>query len=181
MYILYAIFSLTALGLALGFALGAAARYFKVEDNPLLDDLERLMPGSQCGQCGYPGCRPAAEALVAGAAPPTLCPPGGRALVEQLANKLSMEIDLAGIEDQAPMVARIDETLCIGCARCVKLCPTDALVGAPKMIHAVVADACIACAKCVDVCPTECLKMHPVKVTLRNWRWPAPSVGFAGA
>jgi len=176
MYILYAIISLTALGLGLGFLLGAAARYLRVEDNPLIDEIERLMPGSQCGQCGYPGCRPAAEALVTGKAPATLCPPGGRALAEQLANKLAIEIDLSGVKDQVPMVARVDKTLCIGCARCFKVCPTDAVVGAPKQIHAVVADACIACGKCVDVCPTECLKMHLVKVTLRNWRWPAPAM-----
>lgn len=181
MYILYAIFSLTVLGLGLGYVLGAAARHLKVEDNPLVDQIERLMPGSQCGQCGYPGCRPAAEALVAGKAPATLCPPGGKALAEQLANMLGIEIDLSGVEDQVPMVARVDETLCIGCARCFKVCPTDALVGAPKMIHAVVADACIACGKCVDVCPTECLRMHPIKVTLRNWRWPAPAAEPARA
>lgn len=181
MYILFAIISLTGMGLTFGFLLGAAARRFKVEDNPLLDEIERLMPGSQCGQCGYPGCRPAAEALVAGNAPPTLCPPGGKALAEQLANLLSIELDLSGVEDQVPMVARVDESLCIGCCRCYKVCPTDALVGAPKQIHAVVADACIACGKCVDVCPTECLKMHPVKTTLRNWRWPKPQPVLAEA
>lgn len=181
MYILFAVLSLGALGLGLGFLLGAASRYFKVEDNPLIDEIERMMPGSQCGQCAYPGCRPAAEALVAGEAPPTLCPPGGKALAEQLANKLSIELDLSGIQDQVPLVARVDEDDCIGCARCIKLCPTDALVGAPKMIHAVVADACIACAKCVEVCPTECLRMHPVKTTLRSWRWPKPETALAGA
>jgi electron transport complex protein RnfB len=181
MYILYAIFALTALGLGLGYLLGAAARYLRVEANPLVDEIEALMPGSQCGQCGYPGCRPAAEALVAGEAAPTLCPPGGRALAEQLANMLSLDLDLSGVKEQVPMVARVDETLCIGCARCFKVCPTDAIVGAQKQIHAVVADACTACNKCVDVCPTECLKLHPVKVTLRNWRWPAPAAGLAGA
>jgi len=174
MYILFAIISLTLLGLGLGYLLGAAARYLKVESNPLIDQIEQLMPGSQCGQCGYPGCRPAAEALVAGEASVTLCPPGGRALAEQLATLLSVEIDLSTVKETGPMVARIDESNCVGCARCYKVCPTDALVGAPKQIHAVVADACIACAKCVDVCPTECLKMHPVKVTLRNWKWPKP-------
>ncbi|MDD5033918.1 MAG: RnfABCDGE type electron transport complex subunit B [Methylococcaceae bacterium] len=181
MYILFAIISLTGMGLGLGFLLGAAARYLKVEENPLIDEIESLMPGSQCGQCGYPGCRPAAEALVAGDAPATLCPPGGRALAEQLANKLSIDLDLSDMEDQVPMVARVDESNCIGCTRCYKVCPTDALVGAPKQIHAVVADACIACSKCVDVCPTECLRLHPVKVTLRNWRWPSPEPATAKA
>ena len=175
MYILFAIISLTGMGMVLGHLLGVAARRFRVEENPLIDEIEALMPGSQCGQCGYPGCRPAAEALVVGDAPPTLCPPGGRALAEQLANMLSIELDLSGMEDQVPMVARVDESNCIGCTRCYKVCPTDALVGAPKQIHVVVSDACIACGKCVDVCPTECLKLQPVKVTLRNWRWPNPA------
>lgn len=181
MYILFAIISLTAMGMGLGYLLGAASRRFKVEENPLIDEIEALMPGSQCGQCGYPGCRPAAEALVAGNAAPTLCPPGGRALAEQLANMLSIDLDLNGVEDQVPMVARVDESNCIGCTRCYKVCPTDALVGAPKQIHVVVSDACIACGKCVDVCPTECLKLQPVKVTLRNWRWPNPVAAPAKA
>lgn len=181
MYILFAIASLTVMGLVLGFLLGAAARFFRVDEDPLLDEIERLMPGSQCGQCGFPGCRPAAEALVAGQAPATLCPPGGRALAEQLAQMLSIDLDLSGVKDQQPMVARVDETNCIGCTRCYKVCPTDALVGAQKQIHAVVADACIACGKCVEICPTECLQLHPVKVTLRNWRWPAPEAELAGA
>ena len=129
MYILFAAITLAALGMGLGFLLGAASRYFKVEENPLVDEIERMMPGSQCGQCNYPGCRPAAEALVAGEAPPTLCPPGGKALAEQLANKLSIELDLAGMRDAVPLVARVDESICIGCARCTKVCPTDALVG----------------------------------------------------
>lgn len=181
MYILLAIISLTALGLSLGFLLGAAARYFKVEDNPLVDEIERMMPGSQCGQCGFPGCRPAAEALVAGQAPATLCPPGGMVLAERLANKLSLDINLAGMEEQVPTVAQVTEAICIGCVRCFKACPTDAIVGAPKQIHAVVADACIACGKCVDVCPTEALGMHPVETTLRTWRWAKPTLVEVGA
>lgn len=181
MYILFAIASLTFMGLVLGFLLGAAARFLRVEEDPLVDEIEHLMPGSQCGQCGFPGCRPAAEALVAGQAPASLCPPGGRALAEQLAQMLSIDLDLSEVKDQLPMVARVDETNCIGCTRCFKVCPTDALVGAQKQIHAVVADACIACGKCVEICPTECLQLHPVKVTLRNWRWPAPEAELAGA
>ena len=181
MYILLAVISLTALGLALGFLLGAAARYFKVENNPLVEEIEQMMPGSQCGQCGYPGCRPAAEALVAGQAAATLCPPGGMALAERLANKLSLDLNLTGMEELAPLVARVSEATCIGCVRCFKACPTDAIVGAPKQIHAVVADACIACGKCVDVCPTEALGLHPIETTLRNWRWAKPILAEIGA
>lgn len=174
MYILAAVVILTTLGLTLGFSLGIAGRFLKVESDPLVERVEALMPGSQCGQCGFPGCRPAAEAVVSGTAPVTLCPPGGSSLAEQLAKLLGIEVDLSQTQDQEPMVARVSEETCTGCTRCFKVCPTDAIVGAPKQIHAVVADACIGCQKCVNVCPTECLQMHPIEVTLRDWRWPKP-------
>ena len=109
MYVLSAIIILTALGLLLGFSLGIAAKYLKVESDPLIERIEELMPGSQCGQCGFPGCRPAAEALVSGVAPVTLCPPGGTALVEQLAKLLGIDVDLSNAQDQEAMVARVSE------------------------------------------------------------------------
>ncbi len=174
MYVISAIISLTSLGLFLGIMLSLAARFFKVESSPVVDELEALMPGSQCGQCGFPGCRPAAEALAAGDAQVTLCPPGGSALAEQFAAILGVEIDLSGMEEPEALVAKVSEETCIGCTRCFKVCPTDAIVGAPKQIHVVVADACIACRKCVDVCPTECLQMQAIEVTLKNWRWHKP-------
>lgn len=178
MYVLSAIFCLTLLGLMLGLLLGIAAKYLKVESSPILDQIESILPGSQCGQCGFPGCRPAAEALVDGLAPATICPPGGSALAEQLAAMLGLDLDLSSVKEPELLVARVSEDTCTGCTRCFKVCPTDAIVGAPKQIHAVVADACIACKKCVEVCPTECLQMHPVEVTLRNWRWTKPMSQF---
>ncbi len=176
MYVVTAMISLTAIGLVLGLLLAYAAKAFKVESSPIVDELEVLMPGSQCGQCGFPGCRPAAEALAEGNAPVTLCPPGGKSLAEQFAKILGVEVDLSGVDEPEPMVAKVDEATCIGCARCFKVCPTDAIVGAPKQIHAVVADACTACEKCISICPTECLKMQPVEVNLKNWRWHRPQV-----
>lgn len=181
MYVLSAIASLTTLGLALGLLLGIAARRLKVDSDPLVDQLEALMPGSQCGQCGFAGCRPAAEAVVSGAAPVTLCPPGGKTLAAQFAELLGVDVNLAAMKDPEILVARVREETCTGCTRCFKVCPTDAIVGAPKQIHAVVADACIGCKKCIDICPTECLHMRPVEVTLRNWRWPKPLTQSAGA
>jgi len=174
MYVLSAIVCLTLLGSALGLLLGIAAKCLKVESSPIVDELESLLPGSQCGQCGFPGCRPAAEALVEGKAPATICPPGGSALAEQIAALLGLDLDLSSVKEPELLVARVSEDTCTGCTRCFKVCPTDAIVGAPKQIHAVVADACIACKKCIEVCPTECLQMHPIDVTLRNWRWTKP-------
>ncbi|MEJ2692088.1 MAG: electron transport complex subunit RsxB [Candidatus Thiodiazotropha sp.] len=172
---LSAIFIVTALGLAMGALLGLASKYLAVEGNPLQGEIEELLPGSQCGQCGYPGCSPAAEAMANGEAPVTLCPPGGKALAEALAEKLGVSVDLSTVEEKAPMIAFIHENLCIGCTKCFKRCPTDAVLGAPKQIHAVFADACTGCEKCFDVCPTECIEMREVKPTLQTWYWPEPA------
>ena len=170
-----AIVSLTVFGLVLGFLLAMAGRYFHVEGNPLLAEVQALLPGSQCGQCGYPGCAAAAEAMLAGAAPITLCPPGGRALAEALALKLGMSADLAGMEDRQAMMARVIEDNCTGCGRCFKACPTDAVVGAPKQIHGIVQDACTGCGKCTEVCPTESITLHAVTPTLKTWYWSKPA------
>lgn len=169
-----AITSLTILGLSIGFSLGFAAKRFKVEKDPLIDDLASLLPASNCGQCGFPGCAPAAEALVKGDALVTLCPPGGRALAEQLATMLDVSADLSDMEDKGPMLAFVQEATCIGCTRCFKACPTDAIVGAPKQLHTIIASACTGCEACVDICPTECLVMLEIPETLSTWRWPKP-------
>lgn len=171
-----AIASLSTLGLALGLLLGFAARRLKVEGNPLVAELEALLPGSQCGQCGFPGCTGAANALAEGSAPVTLCPPGGRDLVVILAAKLGVEVDLSGVKENVPMIAEVREDLCIGCTRCYKVCPTDAILGAAKQVHAVFREACTACGKCVDICPTEALLMTPVPATLQSWYWRKPEL-----
>lgn len=170
-----ALTSLTALGLGLGWLLGMASRYLKVEGNPLEAEIEEMLPGSQCGQCGYPGCGPAATALANGQASVTLCPPGGKALAEELAEKLGVSVDLSGMQDKPPMIAYVHESLCIGCTKCFKRCPTDAIIGGPKMIHAVFADACTGCELCYDVCPTECIDMRLVEPTTQTWYWPKPA------
>src|SRR5512135_661026 len=156
---LIAVASLTILGLMLGLFLGVAARRLAVEGNPLIEEIQAILPGSQCGQCGFPGCAGAAEALASGSAPVTLCPPGGRDVVAALAAKLGVEVDMSGMKDSGPAVAEIREELCIGCTRCFKVCPTDAVMGAAKHIHNVFREACTACGKCVDTCPTEAVLM----------------------
>lgn len=175
-----AIAAMTLLGLSLGFILGYAARFLKVETNPIVEEIEIMLPGTQCGQCGYPGCAPAAAAIANGEAPVTVCPPGGRALAEELAAKLNITIDLSEVADATPMLARVNEDICIGCARCLKVCPTDAIIGATRQIHTVIKDACTGCSQCVKVCPTESLQMHPIEVTLRTWKWSKPLPALAG-
>ena len=171
---LSAVVSLTALGASLGLLLGVAARKLKVEGNPLAAELEAMLPGSQCGQCGFPGCAGAANALAEGSAPVTLCPPGGRDLALALATKLGVEADLSGVKDSGPLVAEVQEEICIGCTRCYKVCPTDAIMGAARHIHSVFREACTACGKCVEACPTEATRLVPAPVTLQSWYWPKP-------
>lgn len=167
---------LTVMGFSLGGALAYAAMVFSVEeDNPLAEEVEAMLPGSQCGQCGFPGCKPAAQAMVEGSAEVTCCPPGGRALAEKLAELLGIDINSLG-ETSAPLLATIEESLCTGCTRCYKACPTDAIVGANKQIHAVIAEACTGCAKCKDACPEDCIHLLPESVNLDNWHWPKPLV-----
>ncbi|MCX7896512.1 MAG: RnfABCDGE type electron transport complex subunit B [Rhodocyclaceae bacterium] len=169
-----AIVSLTLLGLALGFALGFAAKRFAVAQDAGLAAIEALMPGTNCGQCGYAGCAGAAAAIARAEAPPTICPPGGKALVEALAKRLGFSVDVASLTEPDPKIASVDEEICIGCCRCLKVCPTDAIIGAPKQIHNVLREACTGCAQCLDRCPTEAIKMTPIPLTLQHWVWPKP-------
>ncbi len=174
---LIAIGSLTVIGIVLGSGLGAAARFLRVEGNPLEAEIQSLLPGSQCGQCGYVGCGQAAAALARGEAPVTLCPPGGRAVAQALAKRLGVHIDLSKHEDKGPQYAVIVEGLCTGCTRCIRECSVDAIFGATKQMHTVLVDACHACGSCVPVCPTGAIAMTPVPVTIRTWHWPKPQPG----
>ncbi|UCV16103.1 RnfABCDGE type electron transport complex subunit B [Quatrionicoccus australiensis] len=169
-----AILSLTLLGAAFGILLGIANKFLRVEGNPVVEELLALMPGSNCGQCGFPGCSGAAEAIVDGSAAPTCCPPGGKALAAAIAEKLGIEVDLSGMVDDGPKIALVAEELCIGCCRCSKVCPTDAILGAAKQIHNVLREACTGCSACIEKCPTEALVMTPVPVTLQHWVMPKP-------
>lgn len=173
---LEAILSLTILGVSLGTILGLAARYLKVEGNPLTDEIEEMLPGIQCAQCGYPGCRPYAEAIVGDDVVVTLCPPGGKAVAAALAEKMGVELDLAAMEVKQKAVAFVDESLCIGCTRCYQVCPTDSLLGAPQQLHTVIPDVCTSCEDCIEMCPTGALSMVGIEKTVQTWHWDKPDV-----
>lgn len=178
---LTAVLSMSALGLSLGTLLGIAARRFHVETPPIVDEIEQVLPGTNCGQCGFPGCRGAAEAVAEGDAPVTLCPPGGRDVVVLLAEITGTEVPSGGsggVVEVDPQVAFIFEDHCTGCTKCYKRCPTDAIIGAAKQIHTVVMDACIGCDACVEVCPTEAIILRPKPRTLANWYWDKPDQGL---
>jgi electron transport complex protein RnfB len=125
--------------------------------------IDELLPQTQCTRCGYAGCRPYAEAIALGEAPINQCPPGGKATIEALARLLevpSLDLNPANGVEAAPRVARIDESRCIGCARCLAPCPVDAIVGAPKFMHTVLADRCTGCELCLPPCPVDCIEMR---------------------
>lgn len=171
---LMAVMSLSVLGASLGLVLGVAARKFAVEADEQVAEIEAMMPGSNCGQCGFPGCSGAAEAIVSGNASVTCCPPGGKALAEALAEKLGISVDTSGMAETVPSYATVTEDICIGCTKCYKACPTDAVIGAVKQIHGVIRDACTGCAKCENACPTGAIALVPIPVTLQTWVWPKP-------
>lgn len=165
--------AIALMGVVLGAALGFAARYFAVADeNPLIKEIEQLLPGGQCGQCGVPGCGAAATAIAEGNLSVTCCPPGGAGLAEKLAALMGVSLDTSGMT--APRIAEVTAAECVGCTRCYKACPTDAIVGATGQIHCVLTDACTGCGKCLDVCPEDCIALVDQKPSLDTWRWAKP-------
>jgi H+/Na+-translocating ferredoxin:NAD+ oxidoreductase subunit B len=128
----------------------------------LADRLDALLPQTQCARCGYPGCRPYAEALAAGAAGSDQCPPGGDATAAALAALLGQParpVSSAFGREVPPRVAVIDEDVCIGCAKCLPACPVDAIVGAHHHLHTVIAAECSGCELCLPPCPVDCISM----------------------
>ncbi|MBI4195724.1 MAG: RnfABCDGE type electron transport complex subunit B [Betaproteobacteria bacterium] len=124
--------------------------------------IDALLPQTQCRKCGYQGCRPYAEAVAAGDAGINQCPPGGDALARRLATLLGVPfkpLDPAFGVCQPPAVAVIDEALCIGCTLCIQACPVDAIVGASRFMHTVIAAECTGCELCIPPCPVDCIRM----------------------
>ena len=164
-----------ALGaVVLGAALGYASIKFKVEGNPLVEKIEAILPQTQCGQCGYPGCKPYAEAIAEGEVDINLCPPGGQEGVRKLADLLGREVKPLNAEEKPKQVAIIDEETCIGCTLCIQACPVDAIVGAAKQMHTIVASLCTGCELCVKPCPVECIRMEPIAEKIDSWKWKYP-------
>lgn len=172
-----AVISLSLLAGASGLLLGFAAVRFAVEGDPMVEKIEAILPQSQCGQCGYAGCRPYAEAIAAGIAPINLCPPGGKNGVVALADLLGQDPDAftADALDKPKALAVIDEQNCIGCTLCIQACPVDAIVGAAKHMHTVIASECTGCELCVAPCPVDCIHMVPIAQTINTWKWNAPT------
>jgi len=173
-----AILILGTLALSFGMLLGYAAIRFQVKGNPVVDEVDKVLPQAQCGKCGYPGCHPYAEAIVKGEADINLCPPGGEGAMLALAKLLDRQPrPLEGQAQQTPgkSVALIDEQLCIGCTLCIQACPVDAIVGSSKLMHTVIAEQCTGCELCLPPCPVECIVMQPLAIQPSTWKWPYPA------
>ncbi|MBK8455008.1 MAG: electron transport complex subunit RsxB [Thiofilum sp.] len=174
---LSAILIIGGLAAVLGLLLGYAALKFKVEGDPLAEKIDKLLPQTQCGQCTFPGCRPYAEAIAKGEADINQCPPGGEDTMKALAELLGVEPKPLDAEHEAnpiPLVAVIDETICIGCTLCIKACPVDAIVGTSKLMHTVIASECTGCKLCLPPCPVDCITMEPQTIEPSTWKWPYP-------
>jgi electron transport complex protein RnfB len=173
-----AILVICGMAAVFGLLLGYAAIRYKVEGNPLADKVDAILPQTQCGQCGFVGCRPYAEAMATGEADINRCPPGGDAVIKSLSELLGVEAKPLDAENgehsEIPLLAVIDENTCIGCTLCIQACPVDAIVGAAKQMHTVIASECTGCKLCLPPCPVDCIAMVPLKAEPANWKWPYP-------
>jgi electron transport complex protein RnfB len=173
MLVIGALLSITFIAMLFGVLLGYVSIRFKVESDPLVEQIDAILPQTQCGQCGYPGCRPYAEAIANGDEI-NKCPPGGEAGIKKLADLMGVEakpLNEAHESEEERKVAYIREAECIGCTKCIQACPVDAIVGAARQMHTVIIDECTGCDLCVEPCPVDCIDMLPVKQTTDSWNW----------
>ncbi|MFU8832540.1 MAG: electron transport complex subunit RsxB [Wenzhouxiangella sp.] len=172
-----ALLTLALMSLLIGIVLLWLGQRFQPDEDSVVEQINAILPQTQCAQCGYPGCRPYAQAIAAGEADINQCPPGGQAGVQALADLLGAEarpLDEARGETKPPSVAIIDEQVCIGCTLCIQACPVDAIIGAARQMHTVITDECTGCELCVAPCPVDCIDLidrpDPFHV------WPDPHV-----
>jgi len=177
MNILIAILVLGLIAAVFGALLGYASVRFHVEGDPIVEQLDAILPQTQCGQCGYPGCKPYAQALANGEAI-NKCAPGGEDAIKKIAALLGVDIEpldenheLDSTLGNGPTVAYIIEEDCIGCTKCIQACPVDAILGAAKQMHTIIIDECTGCDLCVAPCPVDCIEMRPIPETIQNWQW----------
>lgn len=161
--VILGVFTITLLGGASAYLLSFSAKRFQSDASSVVGDINRLLPQTQCAQCGFPGCLPYAEAIVTGEAI-NLCPPGGQDTVKALAKllgrePLSLENDT---QHEVVTIARIRASECIGCTLCLPACPVDAIIGAPQRLHSVIEQHCTGCDLCLEPCPVDCIDIIQV-------------------
>jgi len=173
-----ALLVMSGLAILIGAVLGYASLKFKVEGDPLVEKIDAILPQTQCGQCGFPGCKPYATAMANGEADINQCPPGGDDGIHKLADLLGREYKPLNAEngtEKPKSVAFIDEATCIGCTLCLQACPVDAIAGAAKQMHTIIAPLCTGCELCIAPCPVDCISMQAVEETVDTWKWRYPT------
>ena len=163
--IITAVSIITGIALIAGLLLSFANKSMPADNDSLVDKVNRLLPQTQCAQCGYPGCKPYARAIINENAATNLCPPGGQETADKLSGLLGRDpMALAQTEPSLmhQSVARIDEALCIGCTYCRGACPVDAITGAHQFMHTIIASECTGCELCLPPCPVDCISMETV-------------------
>ena len=156
--------ALMALVVAIGMAVRRLFAALRLTDDTLEARINALLPQTQCGLCGFKGCRPYARAIAMGKADIDRCPPGGDAGARQLARLLKIDakpVDRGRGASKPGILAVIDETRCIGCTLCIQACPVDAIIGAAKQMHTVLSRNCTGCELCLPPCPVDCIDMRP--------------------
>ncbi len=167
------------LATAFGCLIVWVSRRFKVAGNPIVEEINAILPQTQCGQCNYPGCKPYAEAIAAGEAPINQCPPGGQEGIKKLADLLDVEVlelNPENGQEEVDQVVEIVEPDCIGCTKCIQVCPVDAIVGAAKHMHTVILDECTGCDLCIPACPVDCIIKIPAPMPTTLQRNPKPDL-----
>lgn len=133
----------------------------------LIEKIDELLPQTQCGQCGYPGCMPYATALASGLAPINLCPPGGKKTLKDLADLLNKDaqpyLRNHEFQDKKTQIAKVREEECVGCTKCISACPVDAIIGTNKHMHTIIEFECTGCGLCIEPCPVDCIEMIDIE------------------
>ena len=176
MSIVLAILVMLGLAVLVGGVLGWAAVRFRVEGDPLVERIDAVLPQTQCGQCGFPGCKPYATAIVAGEVDINQCPPGGEEGVKKLAELLGVDPKPLNAEPRPKAVAVIDENTCIGCTLCIQACPVDAILGSAKHMHTIISSECTGCELCLAPCPVDCISMQALPESVATWKWKYPVI-----
>lgn len=140
-----------------------ADKFLKTEENEIVTKINDILPQTQCGQCEYPGCMPYAKAVANGEAEINKCQPGGERVIKELALLLGKDEITPAKEQKAPQVVVIDEDKCIGCTKCIQVCPPDCIIGSVKKMHTVIEKDCTGCELCIEVCPVDCIDIVTLK------------------
>jgi len=176
------ILAIVILSAALLFIPGSGREQEHIRNEEVVSRIDTLLPQTQCGACGFSGCRPYAEAIVTGAAGINQCPPGGATTVYYLAELLGLTPPPGPdpADGAQSLVALIDEQACIGCVKCITACPVDAIIGAARQMHTVMPKVCTGCGLCIEPCPVDCISLISAQTKIKKFVWTKPQPAVIG-